>query len=74
MNFVHCFFSSDIVRSEQWVQLYSSFKLDTCVNTITSMASNEVNIENTNVNVSDEILGSKPPVTLNPLILLHVDR
>ena len=41
------------------------------------MASNEVNIKNSNVSGSDEILGSNSMVTLNPMVLSvrveHVD-
>ena len=45
-------------------------KLDTCVYIIASMASNEVNVENSNVSGSDEILGSNPTVALNSMVLL----
>ena len=45
--------------------------------TITSIASNEVNVENTNASGSDEIADLDSPVTVNPLVLLvrieHVD-
>ena len=41
------------------------------------MASNEVNVENTNVSGSDEISDLDPPITINLLVLLvrieHVD-
>ena len=41
------------------------------------MASNEVNVKNTNTSGSDEILGSDPAVTSNSLVLLvrieHID-
>ena len=41
------------------------------------MASNEVNVENTNMSGSDEILDLNSPVSVNPLALLvqneHVD-
>ena len=53
------------------------FELNTCVYIITSMASNEVDVENTNVNGSDEISDLNSPVSMNPLVLLvrieHVD-
>ena len=66
-----------LVRSEQWVQLQSSFELDTHLYIITSIASNEVNVENTNVSGSDEVLDLNFPVSVNPLALLvqieHMD-
>ena len=44
---------------------------------ITSMVSNEVNVKNSNVSGSDEILGSNSVVTLNSRVLLvrieHID-
>ena len=70
MNFVHCSFYSYIVRSEQWIQLLSSLKLDTHVYIITSMASDEVNTKNSNASGSDEILGTNSVITLNYMVLL----
>ena len=76
MNFVHCSsFIYYIVRSEQWVRLRVLSKFDTCVYSNTSMASSEVNVENTNA--SDEITDLDSSTTVNPLVLLvrieHVD-
>ena len=70
MNFVHCSFYSYIVRSEQWIRLSSSLKLDMHVYIITSMALDEVNTKNSNASGSDEILGSNSVVTLNYMVLL----
>ena len=45
--------------------------------TITSMASSEVNVENTNASRNDEVTDLNSSVTVNPLVLLvwieHVD-
>ena len=53
------------------------FQSDTCVYTVTSMASSEVNAENTNMSGSDEITDLDSLVTMNPLVLLvrieHID-
>ena len=78
MNFVHCSsFIHYIVRSEQWVRLRVLSKFDTHVYSNTSMASGEVNVENTNVSGSDEITDLDSSTTMNTLVLLvrieHVD-
>ena len=56
---------------------WSSFKFDTHVYINTSMASSEVNVENTNVSGSDEITDLDSSTTVNSLVLLvrieHID-
>ena len=55
----------------------SSFKFDTHVYSSTSMASSEVNVENTNASGSDDITDLDSSTTENPLVLLvrikHID-